>query len=859
MPAPAKAISPAGTPSENSEPQLPTSRSTATFLTIAAVTAVVGFASFFATWIQASIDPGSATLVLAQKQYALGHFKTAIDLAEQSQLGEEAAEEWIILREYLIGAGRANEALRLVEKKQRRTALRAAIPHLRVASKAWPLGREDEGDRLFGLALFHVGDYPAAIGPLRKCVDRNPTLREELIPTLAHCYLYGEKESARIALTMLEQLDSKSLSPEGLANEVESLRAQCLVRLSQFDAARTLLNGIQQRVGRKPVNADPATQLQVTKINLHLAIADVSEAIERFGKGSSTDLNPRAEVLSFLAQAMQRLAVLRRDASPEVANEASLWAARAYASSGEPLDALGLLTSVRQQQPFEGANIAAGIEEIEWLAQAGQGEETLQTVRYLLREIGSEDNFDGSAIDFVSFRSRLLGALQTLRQKHRFDHCVAIARTLPTLLSAADAFFEEAVTHQQAGERILATTTAPPGDGDGLAPLAAKKKFRAAGDAYVSSAKLQFDTAGYCDTLWKAIEAYQACGQFAICVDLLDDYLRYEDRRRQPRALLALGRARLAVGQTEASLMPLETCIVEFPRDPLRYDARYYAALAHAEKQQFTEAKALLDANLTDGGLTPESEIWRESLFSLGELLFREGYQAHLVWDLSNQATNPGRAEAIAVLRDKQPLLEEAILRLREAATRYWPDPRAKHAAYLHARAHKIAAIWPQLEANSAETLDAAKRQLRQQATQHLTAALAGFISLRRDMAQREEEQSLNDAQRAMLRNCYVAEADTLFELQRYEQAADAFRAVSLRYMNEPPALEAMLGQSRCLRQLNRNREARLVIRQAAVVLSRIPPEAEDQFVKTSRYDRKRWQELLAWLDTGPLPEDSDA
>ncbi|MGV3484041.1 MAG: hypothetical protein ACO1RT_06470 [Planctomycetaceae bacterium] len=854
MPAPAKTP-----PPQNPLDDSPSSHLTPTLLTVAAVTTVVGFAALFATWFRASIDPGIATLQIAQRQFVLGHFKTAADLAQQATLGPDAPEDAVVLREYVIGAGLANEALTLSDAKQRRADLHVAIPHLETASRAWPGGREDEGDQLLGMALFQVGDYAAAISPLRKCIDRNPTVRKKLIPTLATCYLHGEKDAAREAIALLDELDPESLTLPGLRDEIEALRAQCLWRLSRFAEARKVLGEIQQRISSNLVDADPAAVLMATKVNLHLAIVDVSEAMERFGKGSSTDVAPRPEAIKFLAPAMERLAILRRDASPEVASQASLWAARGYACAGQPSESLGLLSVVRQQQPFDGANIAAGIEEIEWLANAGRGEESLQTVRYLLREIGSEQDFDGSRIDLTSFRRRLVAALQTLRQKERFEHCVAIARALPTLLPAADAYFEEAITHQQAAERSLTAARTPTGDLRPAELAAAKKSYRAAGDAFVASAKLRFDTDAYCTTLWSAIDAYQSCGQFALCVDLLDDYLRYEDRRRQPRALLALGKARLAIGETEPALIPLETCIAEFPRDPLRYDARLYAAFAHAEAQRFTEAKALLDANLTDGGLTPESEIWRESLFTLGELLFRQGHEAHLLWDLAPPPPDPAHQASMANLREKQPLLDEAILRLREAATRYWPDPRAKYAAYLQARAHKMAAVWPLLQADSADTLDAAKRQLRQQADQHLTAALAGFVALRQDMATGEEEQPLSETQRAMLRNCYVAEADTLFDLKRYEEASDAFRAVSLRYMNEPPALEAMLGQSRCLHQLKRDREARLVIRQAAVVLSRIPPDADDEFLKTSRYDRKRWEELLTWLDSGPLPEDSDA
>ncbi len=835
------------------------SRLTAMFLVVAALTTVVGFAAFFATWLQASIDPGQATLQVALKQYGLSHFSTAADLAEQADLADGTADELIILREYLIGAGRAGDALPIADMKQRRSALHIAIPHLQVAAATWPTGREDEGDRLLGLSLFHVGDYAAAIGSLRKCIDRNPTMREELVPVLAQCYLYGEKASAQVALEMLNQLGPSTLAPVTLRNDVECLRAQCLLRLSQYEAARQALQAINERISPNQLGADDATLMLATKLNLLLAVADVSEAIDRFGRGKRSDAEPRPDVIAFLTPAMERLSVLRRDGAPDIANQASLWAARGHACSRQPAESLGLLTTVRQQQPFEGANIAAGIEEIEWLADAGNGEEMLQTMRYLLREIGNEQNFDGSAIDLPSFRGRFIAALQTLRQQDRFDHCVAIARVMPSLFLKADAHYEEAITHLQAAERLVSSARRSSGDIEPIALVAAKKKYLAAGDAFAASAKLRFDTAQYCDTLWQAIQSYQSSGQFAQCVELLDDYLLYEDRRRQPRALLAIGKARLATGETEKALLPLETCIVEFPRDPLRYDARLYAALAHAELQRFDAAKELLDENLTDGELTSKSEIWRDSLFTLGELLFRQSHETYLLWELGDPTLDPNKPRPTTVLRDNQPLLEEAILKLGEAVKRSWPDPRAKHAAYLQARAHRLAAVWPQLEAQSADVLDAAKRQLRQQADQHLTAALTGFINLRRDMATREEEQSLSESQQAMLRNCYVAEADTLFDLGRYEQAAEAFRAVSLRYMNEPPALEAMLGQARCLRQLNRTRDARQVIRQAAVVLSRIPPEADDQFIEQTRYDRKRWQELLTWLDSGPMPEDSEA
>ncbi len=832
---------------------------TAKLLIVAAVTTVVGFAALFATWMQAGIGPGEATLQIASRQYSLGNFRTASDLAEQSTLGDEPPQELNLLREFLIGAGQASEALLIEDVKQRRASLYVALPHLQTAVKGWPLGREDEGDRLLGLSLYQIGDYVGAIEALDRCIDRNAAFREELVPIVVECLLYGEKQAASLGLEALDLVDSSTLRSDAARDDWDTLRAQCLIRLNRYEDARKLLADIEQRISTRVQGADAPTFYRMSKVSLYQAIADVSEAIERFGKGKATDTKVRADAVTFLANAMTRLNSLQRDATPDISNQASLWAARALACSAQPLESIALLTAVRQQQPFIGASIAAGIEEIEWLAEAGKGDEALQTVRYILRAIGNEQNYDGSAIDLVSFRSRLVAAMQVLREQNRFDECVAIAKTLPTLFPQADAYYEEAISHRQAAEQMVESIRNSSREGDPETIASIKKRFRAAGDAFAASAKLRFDTEQYCDTLWQAIEAYEDSGQFATCVELLGIYLQYEDRRKQPRALLALGKAALATGDPAGALVSLEDCIVEFPRDPVRYDARLHSALALAESQRYAEAEAMLESNLTDSDLTPDSPVWRDSLYALGELLFQQGNDAHLKWDIARKSPSSPQAPSMDSLREAQPFLEKAILRLQEASTRYWPDPRAKHATYLNARAHQLASAWLKLQTESTDVLDAAKRQIRIQADQHLTAALAGFTALRQNLASQEEELPLGESQEAMLRNCYVAEADTLFELGRFEQSAEAFRGVSLRYMNAPPALEAMLGQARCLRELNRPQEARLVIRQANVILKRIPPESEDSFLKTTRYDRKRWKELLNWLDRNPMPEDSDA
>ncbi len=150
------------------------------------------------------------------------------------------------------------------------------------------------------------------------------------------------------------------------------------------------------------------------------------------------------------------------------------------------------------------------------------------------------------------------------------------------------------------------------------------------------------------------------------------------------------------------------------------------SALAYAEKGDLEDAKRLLQDNLQDGELTPQSPAWRDSLLTLGELLYERGYRNHLV------AEQSPATEKLRLLRENQPILEEAIRRLDEAVERYWPIPRAEAAAYLSARAHVMSSKWPRIESQLPEILDAARRTLRNQADQKLQTALDGFVRLQR-------------------------------------------------------------------------------------------------------------------------------
>lgn len=843
----------------------------------AALASVAGFGLLFSLWWKTEVDDSFDVLRIASQEFVsgrpiiAGELAETVEFAEQSDVldgelpqddaSEEGAQtaspevkaaiaaraeraEWIRLRDFLVGAGKVARANEEDDVRERRRFLHLAIPYLEAARDAgFPPGRETQGNRILGESLFQLGRFDAAIVALNTAIVRDPTLQRELLPILAEAQLNSPGPRSEQSLATINRfLSDPNLLPERRwAGTLVKIRA--LIDLSRYRDANAVIG---QALRAEPTE-DLALQDQEAEFRDHLsllhAVSLIEQAIERYGARPNDEFEDRSRVVTELSEVMEKLIDLQREASPKLAAQARLWSARAYLVQGKLDEALTRLTNVRQQRPFGAEAISGGLEEIELLARQGRGVEMLQTTRYMMREIGNVEGFDASLIAFTEFQRRLVGAIEQVRRRGEFENAIDTARSLPPVFDVSEALIQEAIGYREWAAATIADGTDLGGEVARSASVLARKRYRAAGDAFAEAARLQFDTEEYLPTQWSAIDAYQNGRHFTQSIRLLKPYLRYEQRHRKPRGLVALGRALLAEGDPRRAIEALVTCIDEYPRDPLRYRARLLAALAHAEHGELSQARGLLTDNLQDGDLTPQSAAWRDSLFTLGELLYERGYHNYLA---AEQETGP---EKIQILRENQPILEEAVRSLDEAVERYWPDPRAESAAYLSARAHVMSSKWPRIESMSPEILDAARRALRAQADQKLQTALRGFTDLRKHLSRREEESRLPENEQKMHRNCFMAEADVLREMDRLEDAAEAYRAVELRYMNEPPALEAILGRVSCLQRLGRSREADLLVRQAGVVLQRIPAEWNDQFAKTTRYDRQGWERLLTWMN----------
>ncbi|SMP61732.1 hypothetical protein SAMN06265222_107162 [Neorhodopirellula lusitana] len=845
----------------------------------ATLATIVSFGYLFSVWGSSSNISALDTLRLASAQYVSGNLVVAGELAssvtlpssnedeepaegeepepvesdEDGEPEEDSQESWVVLQDFLIGAGLYEKSTKEVLPADRRDVLEKAIPALEKSRDAgFPEGRSAAGHRMLGLSYYEMGQYDEATESLDRAIKGDLTYRTELTPVLATARARRPINELGQAITEIDQVLALESLDTQKRTETELLKIKWLIELGRFDEAKKMIEAARERIqpevglqkgwALKANDELAITDAQMTVRKTLLALRPIPGDIVVAGVPTSAPKQITAAQRTELINLLKVLGEMQREADPKLAAQAQIIGAHAMLLAGERDLALAELTLVRQQRPFRDEGLEGGMSEMELLADMGLGDEVLQTATYLSREIAQSRHLNFTKRREEEFRSRVRSILERLRGLEEYEATIAIADTVAGLFGKAESEIEKGAAYRDWGESILKAGRDAVGDVSRPSFEAARAKFRGAGDAFGFAAEEQFNTDAYVPTLWSAIDAYQRGRHFSKSAILLKRYLRYEDRMRQPRGLVAHGRALLAEGKPIDAMKSLETCIAEFPRDPMRYEARLLAAQAAADAKDGETAKAFLEANLNDGQLTPQSPIWRDSLYTLGELLYAESDLAIL------QAMEMELDERIEKLDDTDPMLNEALRRLNEAVERYWPSPRAQASAYLLARGQLLAAKHPEAEVLSDSLLEPAKRDLRQKVSRYRQAGLDQFSALVRFMDVREREVDLSEKQKAILRNSLLGQADTLKAMARYTEAADAYREMSLRYMNEPPALEALLGQARMVRLLGREKEANLIVSQAAVVLNRISDEWDEQFEEMTRFDRPGWKKYLDWM-----------
>lgn len=693
----------------------------------------------------------------------------------------------------------------------RRRLAKAAAYYLRQAEvRGWPDGSGGRGPYLLGKAYLEGREFDAARAALEKAMTYEDFAARSL------------NQLARLELETpnpdLEQAVAYNNSLLALDNVRESVRRQAISR-------RIELALLQGRV------ADAHEAIEAAAWDRPVDVARWQGWADLLAARQSPD--QRAE---FLDSAMQRLREAAEPGDPRL-GESLLLRGQAEALAGEIENAMKIWDRVIGQDPTAPEGVAAAMDYADALLVQRRFEEAIAAYASAFEQAPTAEIYSNVWLPLDEFHDRVADAYQQLSNRGEYRFAVQLVeaadRLLPDLVVAewaTEAYRREAIRAEDAGEDAAPT-------------------WRLAGDAMLRTARLRYASNEYPNDLWIAAEYFHHGGDARREAAVLKAYLEEEKYLRRSLALVRLAAAELEHGDPGAALKFCEECIQDFPEAIEVYAARLIAARVHSRLDQNDQAISLLQRNLTDDALRPDSIEWRQSLFLLGRLHHRLGMRQLEAAEKIDSQVQP--TEYLDATEAAEAEFQVAVFKLEEAIVRYPGDPQALEARWLAAEAHRrsVAAPRARLEIT---TIQDTRLSLISRIRRELMAANSLLTDLIAELEAKRSAGSLNPNQDDLLRNSYFARGGVNFELEDYRTAADSFEAAALRYLSEPMALDAFVNLAACNEQLGNRNEAIGNLEQAKAVLAGLPEDAD--FSQTTNFERFQWAKHLDRLQTAMQP-----
>jgi len=817
-------------------------------LVIAALsTAVVGLGVAMRLIDPDPPDPSESATSMAAALRALdaGDLDRARDIAANLRLADPQAGG----PAYVLGVVLAREAVDQVGDREGKIRCLLAAHYLEDARQAGlPPGREAHGLFILGKCYHDAGQFADCLTPLHEALDARYEDRTEVHRLLMTAYLRDTEPQYKLALDHSRAYLSDDLL--GFDERCAGLMTQSeiLFQLDDATACEATLSSIPQATAEYP-------RTQLLRARALLREGDRFAAMSReAGSGAPVEqaLKSYTAARELLALAQQ----LTRD--PLDVRKAQYLTGLAFRKSSRlrptaeeelvDLQAAAEQFVATRRANFDSAEgLSAALEEAEIHQLWGDDAAAMESYHRLIDLAKIMVPYDNPWLSWGELQTRLEAAYHAYREAQKPQHAISLARALPRLLPEAQAVRLQAEAHEAAAAQAIQEAASLPPSQAEVAISQARMDHRQAAVLYSRLANLRAASREYPSDLWNSATNYLRGQDYRRAVGVLERYLEVESPNARPPALTALGEALLALNKPEEALPWLTECIHAHAYDPHSYRARILAAQAQRELGDLAQAKALLEGNLQHESLTPRSLEWRESLFDMGQLCYLEGIDHETQSRLhgANSDMPHERKAALKELELAQQAFHEAIRRLSEAVQRDPDAPQAMEARYLIAESHRQAAKLPRKELPTI-SIETTVRQLNEQINHELTAAEAGYSELLELLNAQQEHSELSEMERRILRNCYFARADALYDMERYEEAIQAYSDATNRYQHEPESLEAYVQIANCHRRRNRLTEARGTLEQAKVILQRIRPEAD--FTVTTRYNREEWSALLDWL-----------
>ncbi len=794
---------------------------------------LIGFGLLFASIVGGGGLGASEKLKVAMSLLDEGRWDVAGRIARDLETAGLVTKEnaaW----QYVQGVAKLKSVEDNLDTPKNRRVLLDATEHLQKADTlGFPTGYIGKGKYFLGWCQFHTYHWEQSAQQLAQ-VDR----------------LWPEKRGEAFRMQVESQL--RRSPPDLPAAEATVAAWRAIPGMSSAELDRISLVQAQLAFAKHQPEACEellANILSESPESHHASLWRTRWRLSHATEGTGLSADQRATLLQEAADIASKLKVAA-DTPADLRRQASYLSGKVLRQQKQLEGALSTFSGARQSSPQSAEAIAAGIEEVEILVETGDLEESLSTLHYILRNIDDLQLYNELWMPVPEFRARLLEIGSKFRGAGEFEKAIALADLMALAFPLADSVRLQAEALEQWADVLASRPTDADSASQATQREAVRAKHHAAAVQYTRLAQLELRSNDYPDNLWLALTNFQQAGDLDRANQLLTDYLRHEDRNKRPRGYLALGKNFINAARWQSAIDPLERCRIEHPTHPISFEARLLAAKAHLELNELEQAIELLNENLSGSAtaLRPTSDIWRDSLYQLALTVFRQGDE--ILLDLR---LNPS-LELDAVqsrLETSQAKFIEVVDLLGGFVTRYPDDPRHFDAMYLIAKCHRGAAETPQkiALANTA-IVETARRKLMQQRRQLLEQALEDFRSLRQTIAQRQESLTLPEQTAALIRNCYFGEADTLYELGRWEEAITAYQNVASRFLNKPESLEALLQMAQCHRKLGQDQVAQRILAQAEQVLARIPPEFDNHFISLTRTTRGGWSDLLGSLRT---------
>lgn len=671
----------------------------------------------------------------------------------------------------------------------------------------FPPGRESEGTLLLGESLFRSGQWVASQPHLENALALNPGRAKELHRMLAEAYLDERSPNPKAALQHISAyLAAPQLTDDERATGALA-QARIHLQLGNPDACRVAL----EQVVHESRELGEAT---VLRARLEIDAARRLAADPAGAKDEPTQA--RVRELYQAALALLKTVPASNSLENRAAGQASYLIGQCLASVGEERAALEQFAETRTLYHSQPEGLAAAIDEADLLRKLGRAESAAAYGRVLVLA-GDPAEFRSPWVSLEELRRRVMAAYDALMAAGEFEAALEMAVHLEPLFPRDRSVALIAETNAVWARTLAEKAARLPRLEAETIEQDSRAHARKAGESYVVLAQLRYISREYPNDLWNAAENFYRGRDYLHAIEFYKLYLTHEARLRRAFALVGLAESYLAADQIDLSYATCRECLDNYPRDAATFRARLVASRALVELGKDDDAKKLLLENLQGDELTPASIEWRDSLIELARILHLEQKYA------------------------------EALPRLEEAVSRYSDQPQSLELRYLLADSAMQLSVEVRAKAETT-SVATARLALKRQSQDYLNRAIAEYDLVQQEITRRQTEGELSPLDLAMLRNCYFARGAALTELERYDEAIDVYNSATNRYQNSPVVMEAYVGTANCYRQLGQLDEARGIVSQAKVVLSRVKQDTTVPFEEVTNYSSEQWEQLLDWL-----------